>query len=61
MGVVRERMQTDMQLRNFRPATQAQYLACAKELARYYRLPAAELGAEQVRGFLCSIFARRGA
>ena len=52
MGVLKDRMETDMKLRNLRPATQVLYLACAKKLAQHYHCSPAELGEEHVRRFL---------
>ena len=60
MGVLRDRMETDMKLRNFRPATRSQYLLCARKLAQHYRRSPAELDEEHVRGFLQHLSEGRG-
>ncbi len=52
MGVLKERMEADLKLRNLRPSTQASYLRCARLLAKHYMRSPAELSEEEVRGFL---------
>lgn len=52
MGVLRDRMETDMQLRDFRRATQTQYLRCVSGLAEHYQRSPEEVCEEEVRSFL---------
>jgi site-specific recombinase XerD len=52
MGVLKERMEADLQLRNLRPSTQASYLRCGRLLAKHYMRSPAELTEEEIRGFL---------
>lgn len=59
MGILRDRMETDMELRNLRPATQALYLDCMGRLAKHYRRSPAELGREEVRDFLAYLLKER--
>ena len=60
MGALRDRMETDMRLRDFRPATQSQYLHCVRQLTKHYGRSPAELGEEEVRGFLLYLRDDRG-
>ncbi len=60
MGALRDRMQTDLKLRDYRPATQTQYLRCVRELTKHYRRSPAELDEEQVRSFLLYLREGRG-
>ena len=52
MGALRDRMETDMKLHDFRPATQSQYLHCVRQLTKHYGRSPDELGEEEVRSFL---------
>lgn len=52
MGNLRDRMETDLKLRNFRPATQEGYLRCATKLAEHYWRSPAELDKRDVQRFL---------
>ncbi len=52
MGQLKERMEADLKLRNYRPSTQAYYLSCGRNLAKYYKRSPGELGEEEVRAFL---------
>ena len=52
MGLLKERMEADLTLRNFRRATQVAYLRYARDLAKHYMASPAELGPEDVRQFL---------
>jgi site-specific recombinase XerD len=52
-------MVADMELCNLRPATQAQYLTCARKLAEHYRRSPAELGETEVRAFLHHLITER--
>ncbi len=49
MGVLRDRMTEEMQLRNFTVATQKSYLYTVTKLAQYYKRPPDQLGKEQIR------------
>ena len=52
MGALRDRMETDMKLHDFRPATQSQYLHSVRQLAKHYGRSPDELSEEEVRSFL---------
>ena len=52
MGNLRDQMETDMKLRDFRPATQSQYLHCVRQLTKHYERSPDELGEDEVRSFL---------
>ena len=52
MGALRDRMETDMKLHDFRPATQSQYLHCVRRLAKHYGRSPDELCEEEVRSYL---------
>ena len=60
MGVLRDRMETDMMLRDYRPATQSQYLHCVRQLAKHYGRSPDELVEEEVRSFLLYLRQDRG-
>lgn len=60
MGILRDRMEADLQLRNFRPGTQAIYLRCARKLVEHYRRSPAELGEGEVRAYLLHLRNERG-
>jgi site-specific recombinase XerD len=61
MGELRERMEADLRLRNYRPRTQGQYLLCGQVLAAHFRRSPAEMGEEDVRAFLLHLVDGRGA
>ena len=50
MGEFRQRMEQDMQIRDFSPHTQYCYLARVKEFVRYFMRPPNELGLEEIGG-----------
>ncbi len=52
MGALRDRMEMDMKLRDYRPATQSQYLHCVRQLTKHYGRSPDELGEEEVRSYL---------
>jgi hypothetical protein len=52
MGLLKERMEADLKLRNLRPSTQGVYLRCAEELAKHHMRSPIELSEEEVRGFV---------
>ncbi len=60
MGELRDRMAADLRLRNLRPSTQGQYLRCVYKFAEHYRRSPAEMGWEEVRGFLLHLRDERG-
>ncbi len=49
MGVFRDRMDQDMQIRGLSARTREEYLACAKNFVKYYRTPPDQLGLEEFR------------
>ncbi len=51
MGILRDRMTEEMQLRNFTVATQKDYLYAVTKLAQYYKRPPDQLGKEQIRSY----------
>ena len=55
MGSLKERMEACLRLRNLRPSTQACYLRCARELAKYYMRPPEDLTEEEVRSFVLHV------
>jgi integrase/recombinase XerD len=52
MGELRDRMEMDMKLRRLSPKTIACYLGCMKGVAKHFRKSPAELGEEEIRGYL---------
>lgn len=52
MGELRDRMQQDLKLGGYSPATQRIYLLYAREFARYHMRSPAEMGAEEIRAYL---------
>lgn len=52
MGALRDRMETDMMLRDYRPATQSQYLHCVRQLTKHYGRSPDALEEEEVRRYL---------
>jgi len=52
MGVLHDRMATDLRLRGMSPVTQRMYLRCARALAAYHHRSPAALGEPEVRAFL---------
>ena len=59
MGVLRDRMTEEMQLRNFTVATQKSYLYTVTKLAQYYKRPPDQLGKEQIRSYLLYLITER--
>ena len=59
MGVHREAMRAEMQLRGFAPRTQRTYTHWMKRLVTQVRMPADQLTEQQARGFLTGLSARR--
>lgn len=52
MGKLREKMLSDLQLRNYSPKTQTEYIRCAYNFVAHFRRPAEEMGEFHVRQFL---------
>jgi len=52
MGIFRERMKQDMELRGFSRKTREVYLSAVTELARFTRRSPAELGQVEVRAYV---------
>lgn len=52
MGQLRERMEQDLRLKNFSPATRKVYLCYARKFAAHFRRSPAEMGETEVREFL---------
>jgi len=52
MGVFRDRMKADLEMRGYSQSTQEQYLRCARRFVAHFMRPPTELGIEEVRGFL---------
>lgn len=52
MGQLRERMEQDLKLKNFSPATRKVYLCYARKFAAHFRRSPAEMGETEVREFL---------
>lgn len=51
MGVFRDRMDQDMQIRGFSPDTRKAYLMCVYGYVRYHMRPPDELGLEEIRRY----------
>ncbi len=58
MGKFRDRMQQDLQLAQYRPSTQENYLRCARKFVAYYMRPPTQLGREEIRKFLLTLIDR---
>ena len=52
MGTLRNRMESDLLLRNLSPKTRANYLRCARRFAAFHRRPPEAMGETEVRAFL---------
>jgi len=59
MGILRDRMIEEMQLRNFAASTQKSYLYTITKLAQYYNRPPDQLGKEQIRSYLLYLTTER--
>src|SRR5436309_10453273 len=55
MGALCQRMEEDLKLKNYAPATRAEYLRCAKRFAAYHMRPPAEMGEREIRDFLLAL------
>jgi integrase/recombinase XerD len=60
MGVLHDRMATDLRRRGMSPITQRMYLRCARCLAAYHHRSPAALGETEVRAFLDHLVRDRG-
>jgi site-specific recombinase XerD len=61
MGTFRDRMQQDLQLAQYRPSTQENYLRCARKFVAHYMRPPTQLGREEIRQFLLTLIDRPSA
>lgn len=52
MGQLRDRMEADLKLAGYSPATRKIYLLYARLFAKYHRRSPAEMGEEEIRGYL---------
>ncbi len=52
MGIVHERMAEDLRLKNYRPATQVEYLRCARHFTEHFERSPLRLGEADIRKFL---------
>ncbi len=61
MGKLRDQMEMDMKLRGLSPKTISCYLACMKNIALHFGKSPAELGDEEIRGYLHHLIEERKA
>jgi integrase/recombinase XerD len=59
MGVIRERMIGEMELRGMAPATKKSYLACYRLFAAHFMKSPEQLGTEEVKAFLLHLVRER--
>lgn len=59
MGKLRNRMMSDLQLRNYAPSTCKRYVHCAWEFAAYHRRPPEQMGEQEIRQFLIHLTTER--
>src|SRR5439155_13497481 len=59
MGILRDRMIEEMNLRNFSPATQESYVYAVSRLARYHKKSPDQLNKEDIRAFLVHLTIER--
>jgi integrase/recombinase XerD len=59
MGVLRDRMLRELQLRRYAAPTQKAYLEAVRGLAKYYRIPPDRLTGEQVQDYLLHLMIER--
>ena len=52
MGQIRDRMEEDLRLRNYRERTVEEYLRCAGKFAEFFGRSPYRLGREEIRQFL---------
>src|SRR3990172_20144 len=55
MGALCLRMEEDLKLKNYAPATRAEYLRCAKRFTAYHRRSPAAMGEREIRDFLLAL------
>src|SRR5213596_3472196 len=55
MGALCQRMEEDLKLKNYAPATRAEYLRCAKRFVAYHLRSPAEMGEREIRDFLLAL------
>jgi len=55
MGALYERMSRDLKLKNYSPATQAEYLRCCCGFVRYHMKPPTELGETDIKEYLAHL------
>ncbi|MFH1293773.1 MAG: site-specific integrase [Pseudomonadota bacterium] len=61
MGKLRDQMEMDMKLRRFSPRTISCYLACMRNVAVHFSKSPAELGEDEIRGYLHYLIEERKA
>ncbi len=61
MGQLRKRMEADLKIGGYSPSTQKIYLHYARQFAAHFTRSPAEMGAEEVRGFLLYLIEERDA
>jgi integrase/recombinase XerD len=61
MGKLRDQMAMDMELRRFSPRTVSCYLACMRNVAIHFGKSPAELGDEEIRGYMHHLIEERKA
>lgn len=59
MGMLRDRMIRDMELRNFAPTTQRAHLRAVEQLVRYYGQPPETISCQQVHDYLLHLIRER--
>lgn len=52
MGTLREKMLSDLELRNYSPKTKTEYIRCAANFAAHFRLSPERMGEDWIRSFL---------
>ncbi len=60
MTTLRERMTSDLRVRNYSPKTIDAYVRQVAQFAKYYGRSPADLGPEQIRGFQVHLVEERG-
>jgi integrase/recombinase XerD len=60
MGVFRDRMQADLELRGYRQTTQRSYVNCVRRFVAHFMRSPDELGEEEIRAFLLHLRRERG-
>lgn len=52
MGKLRQKMEQELRLRNYKPTTIKSYVSAVRQLAAYHRIPPDEMDIEHIRSFL---------